>query len=152
MNQINPSAMFALITALRNGEVTGGNEEPIHITQGFGALRPHPTSEPNELCVLGVACEVYRRIVGHSEWQGAYFFVLDKPSGQVLAGESASLPNVVCDWFGVEHHIVVKYDKPYRGILSTTVTVGVLNDNYRLSFNEIAELLATEYGFTVKSD
>ena len=75
-------------------------------------------------CCLGVACDVYMKETGKGEW-------IVEDSRKVFLDSITRLPDEVKNWFGFS----TKYGDYDDGMLTK------LNDDERLSFSEIADII-----------
>lgn len=93
--------------------------------QARGALR-----ENGAYCCLGVACDLYKEVVGKGEWYAQE----DGRDDFVVYGDGGdgTLPPEVCEWLGLRHD-----DGAYS---SETLSLAELNDQGSL-FDEIADLI-----------
>ena len=99
------------------------------LKQGRGVLR-----REDEYCILGAACEFYRRETGSGEWipwtlHEAFKF---RPFKDPVMGSSydevAYLPQVVAEYFGLTRDRYHQRDDKYSW----------MNDHFHKSFKEIA--------------
>ncbi len=112
------------VKALRTGVIEGGNEEPLHITQGKYDLRPIE----NKMCCLGVLCEIYRRETGNGQWSRG-------EGKNLFFGESGVLPGTVAEWAGLEScNPTTRFD-------TYSNTMSELNDKHELNFQRIADII-----------
>ena len=104
--------------------------------QGTGSL-----CEDNKHCCLGVACEVYQKIVGDLEITKACGY----DNKIEYNNDTNFLPRRVIDWLGLD------MDSPdstiSRGDDSTLNTYGYveLNDSLSYTFNQIADVIEKQY-------
>ena len=110
------------LDALRSGE----------LKQGRGQLKMIVGGEA-EYCCLGVLCEVYVR-TNKVNWEQSGYCCS-------LYGATGLLPYEVCEWSGLDESNPI-IDNPIKdrpSILTENLTG--LNDEFKLSFKEIANLI-----------
>jgi hypothetical protein len=103
-----------LLYALRSGENR----------QTFGSLRTEDT-EGGRYCLVGLACEVYRKVTSTGEWNGEYF----KLDGVLYGGFP---PHKVMQWYG---------------FTMEEVDVLISRNDEEISFADLATHLEFEYHF-----
>lgn len=94
-----------------------------------------PLDDEFRYCCLGVACEVAVR-------HGAEVVVERDKGLKTYDGQQLLLPASVVEWFGLEHN------NPY--LRPDYSSASNLNDNFMLSFNEIAD--AIEQTFDLREE
>ena len=82
----------------------------------------------DRFCCLGVACDIYRQLTGRGSWRDGRFFVDN------ITGLYTTLPDEVQSFFGLQDNI---------GVYNTG-SLAELNDLYRNTFDEIADVIAQE--------
>lgn len=96
----------------------------------------------NRYCCLGVACDVYHRETGDGEWQkrddGTYAFI---GADGFMYGVN-NLPAKVCIWFGLATNPIL--GKRPEDPMSWMSAIRA-NDDYNMTFDEIADLVEKEY-------
>ena len=107
------------LEALRSGE----------FGQARGRLREPGT---DNMCCLGVACEVYRRETGKGSWIDGVVF----EDGTGVKSEQM-LPAGVQDWLGVEERNLFPFREP---CVENGPSVATLNDE-GLDFDNIAAII-----------
>lgn len=125
------------VEALRNGKYS----------QGRKALR----NGNNEFCCLGVLCDISKDIL-RMKWQGNS----SKPEIYSIDGNSIVLPSSIYKYLGktdefnsdkvrISSNNLKLPDsvKQYLGLDYTYLTE--LNDTYKLSFNQIADIIEEEF-------
>lgn len=138
MKSINKKLVRQWVDALRSGKYK----------QGRSALR----NVDNEFCCLGVLCDICKHRL-NLDWElGGYdidyrdIYIMDK-TGDVL-------PNKVWDYLGREvtdYKVQISITNPklpssvVNNNLRNSIFLVTLNDVYRLSFEQIADIIEEEF-------
>lgn len=123
--RLDPAKKAAWVAALRSGK---------YRQQDNGNLR-----DPEGFCCLGVACDIAQDL-------GALEIEYDIPSGLWYHGseyETEFLPPEMKRWLGISATGVFEfgYPVPDRIEKHETLELTVLNDNWGLTFDQIADMI-----------
>jgi len=115
----------SLITKALRGQLDG-----VKYIQAIGKLH----TPDNKFCVLGVICDVHHKYApkkDRAEWE-----VHNSRDAKYYHGEAFGLPRVVSKWLGIEYtgSLKLEFKGNYESIMA-------LNDTYKLSFNELADMI-----------
>jgi hypothetical protein len=124
IRKINPEVKAAWVTALRSGEYK----------QGQGKLRIE-----NHYCCLSVLCDLHRIVTEEGQWMfdGHYYYTPDSAKN----GNAYSLTSAVKLWIGIGINDTLRV--PHKGPTGHELPIHLsdLNDEYDLSFSQLADII-----------